>query len=255
MEKINIVIPMAGQGRRFIEAGYLTPKPLLKLGDDLVIKHIIDIMRVPQAQFVFIVRQDHCDNFELDKHLLEIEPNAKIVRINEVTQGAVCTVLLAKEFINDENPMIVKDCDQIINWTPEHFFEFVERNKADGAIVNIHTDKPNYSFSRVNSKGQIIETAEKSVISNHGSVGIYYFAKGRDFVKYAERMIAKNMRVNNEFYTAPVYNQFIQDFKTILHYPIAEMFQLGTPEEFFENKQKTIDFLERRKAGLNINFH
>lgn len=246
---------MAGQGRRFIEAGYLTPKPLLKLGDDLVIKHIIDIMRVPQAQFVFIVRQDHCDNFELDKHLLEIEPNAKIVRINEVTQGAVCTVLLAKEFINDENPMIVKDCDQIINWTPEHFFEFVERNKADGAIVNIHTDKPNYSFSRVNSKGQIIETAEKSVISNHGSVGIYYFAKGRDFVKYAERMIAKNMRVNNEFYTAPVYNQFIQDFKTILHYPIAEMFQLGTPEEFFENKQKTIDFLERRKAGLNINFH
>lgn len=241
---------MAGQGKRFIEAGYLTPKPLLKLGDDLVIKHIIDIMRTPYAQFIFIVRQDHCNEFQLDKKLLEIEPNAKIVKINEVTQGAVCTVLLAKDFINNDTPMIVKDCDQIINWVPENFFDFVERNKADGAIINIHTDRPNYSFSRVNSKGQIIETAEKSVISNHGSVGIYYFGKGSDFVKYAERMIAKNMRVNNEFYTAPVYNQFIQDFKTILHYPIAEMFQLGTPEEFFENKNKAIEFLEKRKRSI-----
>ena len=246
MKKVNIVIPMAGRGQRFIEAGYTTPKPLLKIGDDLAIKYIIDIMRVPNAQFIFILRQDHCDEFQLDKKLLEIEPNAKIVRINEITQGAICTVLLAKDFINNSDSLIIKDCDQIINWNPEHFFEFVERNKADGAIVNIHTDKPNYSFSRVNSKGQIIETAEKSLISNHGSVGIYYFAKGSDLVKYAERMVAKNIRVNNEFYTAPVYNQFIQDFKTILHYPVAEMFQLGTPEEFFENKNKVLDFIESR---------
>ncbi len=251
MDKINIVIPMAGQGKRFIEAGYQTPKPLLKLDDELIIKHIIDLMRVPQAQFIFIVRQDHCEGFQLDKKLLEIEPNAKIVRINEVTQGSVCTVLLAKDLINNSTPMIIKDCDQIINWNPENFFEFVERNKADGAIVNIHTDRPNYSFSRLNSRGQIIETAEKSVISNYGSVGIYYFAKGSDFVKYAQRMIDKNIRTNNEFYTSPVYNQFIQDFKTILHYPIAEIFQLGTPEEFFENKNKVLEFLERRKSRLH----
>ena len=252
VNKINIVIPMAGQGKRFIEAGYLTPKPLLKLGDELIIKHIVNVMRVPQAQFIFIVRQDHCDEFQLDKILLEIEPYAKIVKTNQLTQGSVCTVLLAKDFINDENPIIIKDCDQIANWTPENFLEFVERNRADGAIINIHTDRPNYSFSRVNSKGQIIETAEKSVISNHGSVGIYYFAKGSDFVKYAERMIVKNIKVNNEFYTAPVYNQFIQDFKTILHYPVAEMFQLGTPEEFFENKQKAIDFLERKNQKPQV---
>ncbi len=252
MKKVNIVIPMAGRGQRFIEAGYLNPKPLLKIGDDLVIKHIINIMKVPQAQFIFIVRQDHCDEFQLDKRLLEIEPNAKIIKINDITQGAICTVLLAKDFINTSDPVIIKDCDQIINWNPEHFFEFVERNKADGAIINIHTDRPNYSFSRVNSRGQITETAEKSVISNYGSVGIYYFAKGSDLVKYAERMITKNLRVNNEFYTAPVYNQFIQDFKTILHYPVAEMFQLGTPEEFFENKNKVIEFLESRN-NKNLN--
>lgn len=251
MEKVNIVIPMAGKGQRFIEAGYTLPKPLLNMGEEPIIKHIIKTMTPKQvpSQFIFIVRQDHCDQYQLDKKLLEIQPNAKIIKINEITQGAICTVLLAKEYFNDSNPVIIKDCDQIINWNPDHFLEFVERNKADGAIVNIHTDKPNYSFSRVNSKGLIIETAEKSVISNHGSVGIYYFAKGTDLIKYAQRMIEKNLRVNNEFYTCPVYNQFIQDFKTILHYPIAEMFQLGTPEEFYENKQKTIEFLKQQNQS------
>ena len=252
MEKINIVIPMAGRGQRFIDAGYTLPKPLLKIGDEPIIKHIINIMRCKSVltQFIFIVRQDHCDEHQLDKKILEIEPTAKIVKINEITQGAICTVLLAKEYFNDHNPVIIKDCDQIINWDPDHFLEFAKRNKVDGAIVNIHTDKPNYSFSRVNSCGRIIETAEKSVISNDGSVGIYFFAKGSDLIKYAERMIQKNIKVNNEFYTCPVYNQFIQDFKLILHYPIAEMFQLGTPEEFYENKDKTLDFINSKN---NIN--
>jgi dTDP-glucose pyrophosphorylase len=240
--KVNIVIPMAGRGQRFIDAGYSTPKPLIGIDGDLIIKKIIDTMKLPNCQFIFIVRQDHCDGFNLDKKLLEIEPSAKIVKINEITQGAICTVLLAKEYFNDENPVIIKDCDQIINWDPSHFMELVLRNNAEGAIVNIHTDSPNYSFSRINSKGHIIETAEKSLISNHGSVGIYYFAKGIDLIKYAERMIEKNLRVNNEFYTAPVYNQLIQAGKKILHYPIAEMFQLGTPEDLSENQNKVVRF-------------
>ncbi len=247
MEKINIVIPMAGMGKRFIEAGYILPKPLLKIEDKEIIGHIIDIMRMPKAQFIFIVREEHCRDHNLDKILLKLEPNAKIIKINQVTEGAVCTVLLAKEFFNDNNPVIIKDCDQIINWDPEHFMEFVQRNNADGAIVNIHTERPNYSFSRVDHAGRIFETAEKSVISNYGSVGIYYFARGTDLIKYAERMIERNIRTNNEFYTSPVYNQFIQDFKLILHYPIAEMFQLGTPEEFHENRNRVIEFLRKRE--------
>jgi len=247
MDKVNIIIPMAGKGERFLDAGYKIPKPLLKIGEKPIIEHIINTMRMPNAQFIFIVRQDHCDEVQLDKKLLEIEPTAKIIKINQITEGAICTVLLAKEYFNDDNPVIIKDCDQIINWDPEHLIDFTERNNADGAIVNIHTDRPNYSFSRVDSKGRIIETAEKTVISNNGSVGIYHFRKGSDLVKYAQKMIDKNLRVNNEFYTAPVYNQFIQDFKLILHYPIAEMFQLGTPEEFYENKDKTLNFLEKKK--------
>lgn len=252
MEKrINIVIPMAGRGQRFIDAGYTTPKPLLKIGDKEIIGHIIDSMRVPNAQFIFIVRQDHCDEYQLDKKLLEFEPNAKIVKINEVTQGSVCTVLLAKEHFNDNNPVIIKDCDEITNWDPYHFFEFVDRNKADGAIVTIHTEKPSFSFARVNHRGEILETAEKRAISNYGSVGIYYFARGTDLIRYAQRMIDKDIRTNNEFYTAPVYNQFIQDLKVILNYPVAELFGLNTPEEFLENRKKVLEYLESKKVYKN----
>lgn len=246
MERLNIVIPMAGKGQRFVDAGYKTPKTLLEMGGDLIIKHIVDTMDTKGAQFIFIVRQDHCDGHGLDKKLLEMKPDAKIIRINELTQGAICTVLLAKEHFNDDDPVIIKDCDQIINWNPEHFLDFVRRNKADGAVVTIHTDRPNYSFSKLDSKGIVIQTAEKSVISNNGHTGIYYFAKGSDLVKYGESMIAKNIRVNNEFYTAPVYNEFIQDGKLILHYPVAEMFQLGTPEELEGNKEKVEEFLKSR---------
>lgn len=252
MKKVNIIIPMAGRGQRFLDAGYTTPKPLLKVGDKEIIAHIIDSMKVPNAQFIFIVRKDHCDEYELDKKLLEIEPKAIVVKINEITQGSVCTVLLAKEYFNDNNPVIIKDCDEITNWDPMHFFEYVERNRADGAIVTIHTEKPSFSFSRVSHNGEILETAEKTAISNHGSVGIYYFARGSDLIKYAERMIAKNIRTNNEFYTAPVYNQFIQDLKVILNYPVAEMFGLNTPEEFLENRKKVLEYLES-KSKFKIN--
>lgn len=252
MVRLNIVIPMAGKGQRFIDAGYTIPKVLIELGGELIIKHIIETMRVKDCQFIFIVRKDHCERYGLDKKILELEPHAKVVKISELSQGSICTVLSAKEYFDDKYldediPVIIKDCDQIINWDPEHFLELVTRRNAEGAVVTIHTENPHYSFSRLNSNGEVIETAEKSVISNNGHVGIYYFSSGTNLITYAERMIKKNIRVNNEFYTAPVYNQMIQDGKIILCYPVAEMFQLGTPQDLENNKEKTIRFLKSRK--------
>jgi NDP-sugar pyrophosphorylase family protein len=243
MNSLKIIIPMAGRGKRFVEAGYATPKPLLKIDDKLILSHIIDSMKTPNSEFIFLPRQDHCDEHQLDKVLQTLEPSSKIVKVNEITEGAICTVLLAKEHFNDESPVIIKDCDQIINWDPKHFLDFVQRNKADAAVVTIHTDKPHYSFAKLDSDGKVIQTAEKSVISNYGNTGIYYFAKGSQLIKYAEKLISKNIRVNNEFYTAPVYNEYIQDGKLVLNYPIAEMFQLGTPEELVKNQNKVIEFL------------
>lgn len=246
MKKVNIVIPMAGKGKRFAEAGYSTPKPLLKIDEKLILSHIINSMKFQGAQFIFLPRKEHCDEHKLDKVLLGLEPNSKIVKVDKLTEGAICTVLLAEKEFNDDNPVIIKDCDQIINWDPSHFLEFVSRNKADAAVVTIHTDRPHYSFTKLNSEGKVIQTAEKSVISNYGNTGIYYFAKGSELIKYANKMIEKNIRVNNEFYTAPVYNEYIQEGKLVLNYPIAEMFQLGTPEELSMNQNKVIQFLNSK---------
>lgn len=233
--KINIIMPMAGRGQRFINEGYTDPKPLLKINGRYIIEYVLDCMNFPGANFIFIVRKDHVDDYNLDKVLKKLVPNCKIIILNELTQGAICTVLKAEKYINNDEEMMIKDCDQVIDWSPQHFLSFVRRNEGEGAIVTINTDNPGFSFAEVRGK-KILQTAEKVVISNFGAVGIYYFKKGKDLIKYANKMITKNIRTNNEFYVCPVYNEYIQDAKTILNYPVAEMWSLGTPEEFEKNK-------------------
>jgi len=235
--KVNIVMPMAGRGQRFINEGYTNPKPLLKINGRYTIEYVLDCMKFPGAKFTFIVIKDHVDSHRIDKVLKELMPECNIIILDEMTEGAICTVLKAKEYFDNDEEMIIKDCDQVIDWVPEHFLSFVRRNNADGAIITINTDNPGFSYAKVRDK-IITETAEKSVISNFGAVGIYYFRKGKDLVKYANQMINRNIRVNNEFYVCPVYNEYILDDKKIFNYPIAEMWSLGTPEDFEKNKDK-----------------
>jgi len=242
---INIVIPMAGRGKRFLDQGYSTPKPLLEVNGKTMIEWVAKCMQLPGAKFTFIIRKDHDEEYALGTLLKEKVPGCNIVIIDEVTEGAICTVLLAEKYINNDTPMIIKDCDQIIDWSPENFLRFVHRNNADGAIVTVITQHPGYSFSKLAPDNMTIEqTAEKRVISNLGNAGAYYFAKGSDLVKYGKMMIAKNIRTNNEFYVSPVYNEFVEDGKRILNYPIAQIFGLNTPEEFESQKEEAMKLFE-----------
>lgn len=238
---INIVVPMAGRGQRFIDNGYSTPKPLLKINDKYVMSYVIKNMKVDGARFIFLVRKDHVEEHQIDKVLKEIEPTCEVIIVDKITEGAMCTVLLAKDLINTEEEVVIANCDQIVDWTASHFFKYMRKNKADGGIVTVYSDNPAFSFAKVD-RTRVTSVAEKIVISNHGTVGIYYFARGKDLVKYAEGMIKKNIRTNNEFYVCPVYNQFILDHKTILNYPIPEMYCLGTPIEFEKNKDRATLF-------------
>ncbi len=236
-KKVNLVMPMAGRGQRFINEGYTEPKPLIKIGDKYIIEYVLDCMKFPEANFIFIVRKDHVEEHNLDKVLKKIIPDAQIFVLDAITQGAICTVLEAKGYFDSDDEMIIKDCDQVIDWIPQHFLDYVRRHDADGGIVTIDTDNAGFSYAKVKDK-VIIQTAEKQVISNHGAVGIYYFKSGKELIKHADEMIRKNIRTNNEFYVCPVYNEFIENRKKILNYPVAEMWSLGTPEEFEENKDK-----------------
>ena len=246
-KKVNVVMPMAGRGQRFLDQGINVPKPLIKLGDRTIIEWLISTLAIPNAHFIFIVRKEHVEGNKIDQILKSIMPDADIIVIDRVTEGAVCTVLLSTHLINNDDELIIKDCDQILNWNANMFFEFVQRKRADGAIVTIPTQNPGFSYAKLSDDFvHIAETREKRVISMFGCSGLYHFSRGSEFVQYATRMISKNIRVNNEFYVSPVYNEYIQDGREIVNFPVAEMFSFNTPEEFAHYEQPTLAFLKAR---------
>jgi dTDP-glucose pyrophosphorylase len=116
----------------------------------------------------------------------------------------------------------------------------MQETKADGGIVTFTSIHPKWSYAKVDESGLVTEVAEKNPISNNATVGYYFWKNGSDFVKYAESMINKNKRVNNEFYVCPVFNEAIADGKKISSFDIEKMWGLGTPEDlnyFLENNK------------------
>jgi len=167
---------------------------------------------------------------------LEPAPGCKIVEVDGVTQGAACTTLLAKEYIDNDQPLLMANSDQFLEWNSNEFMYKMQEQNAEGGIVTFTATHPKWSFAKIDDLGYVTEVAEKNPISNVATVGVYYWQKGSDYVKYAERMIEKNIRVNNEFYVCPVFNEAISDGKKIKTYQIEKMWGIGTPEDltFFE---------------------
>jgi HAD superfamily hydrolase (TIGR01509 family) len=241
-EKLNVVIPMAGAGSRFEKVGYTFPKPLIDVEGKPMIQVVVEAMNI-EANFIYIVQKAHREKYNLDTLLNLITPNCKIVEVDGLTEGAACTVLLAKEYIDNENQMILTNSDQFIEWDSTDFMYQMNEKGYDGSIICFEATHPKWSFARTDENGIITEVAEKNPISNQATAGIYYWKHGSDFVKSAEQMINKNIRVNNEFYVCPTYNELIQDGKVIYNYPIVadKMWGLGTPEDlnyYLENYHK-----------------
>ena len=237
---MKILIPMAGRGKRFEDAGYSFPKPLIDINGKTMIQIIIENLNF-SAEHILICQKEHYEKYALKELLDLITPNCKIIQVSEITEGAACTALLSKESINNDEELIIANSDQWVNWNNQHFLSFLRDNDADGGIVTFYSTHPKWSFVKLDDEGKVTIVAEKKPISNIATVGIYYFKKGKYFVEAAEQMIGKNIRTNDEFYIAPVYNEMIQSNKKILNYPIAEMRGLGTPEDlskFMENIDK-----------------
>jgi dTDP-glucose pyrophosphorylase len=225
---INILIPMAGEGRRFKEAGYDLPKPLVNVAGIPMIQRVIENIGI-KGRYIFIVQKQHYTEYNLKSLLDSLAPNNVVIEIDNITQGAACSVLLAKELINTDSPLLIANSDQYVEWNP---FEFINlASKHDGGILTFNDTSPKWSYVKTTVDRIAIEVAEKNPISNNATVGIYYWTQGKDYVKYAEEMISKNIRTNNEFYVCPVYNQAIQDGKSVVTYPVNKMWGLGTPED------------------------
>lgn len=229
-EDMNILIPMAGAGSRFENAGYTFPKPLIEIHGKPMIQWVIESLNV-KGKFIFIIQKKHQKKFNIKSLLRAIQPNCKIIEIDGVTEGAACTTLLAKKYINNKNPLLIANSDQFFKWnSSKSFYKFVTQ-RVDGAILTFESFHPKWSYAKVNKSNVVTKVAEKKVISNNATVGVYYWLKGKDYVNSAEEMIKKNLRVNNEFYVCPVFNLALKNKKKIVIEKIDKMWGLGTPED------------------------
>ena len=239
-KKMNVLIPMAGAGSRFQQAGYTFPKPLIYVEGKPMIQVVVENLNI-DANFIFVVQKAHREEYNLDTLLNLISPNSKVVEVDGLTEGAACTALLAKEYIDNDNPLFFANSDQFVEWDSTEFMYKMNETDADGGIVSFRATHPKWSFAKINESGLVTEVAEKNPISDIATVGYYYWKKGSDFVKYAEDMIEKDIRVNGEFYVCPVFNQAIEDKKEIRTFDIPKMWGLGTPEDlkyYLENYGK-----------------
>lgn len=227
---VTVLIPMAGAGSRFAKVGYQLPKPLIDVDGKPMIQHVIDNLNI-DAQYVFVVQKEHYQKYNLGSYLELMVPGCKIVQTDGLTEGAACTTLLAKDFINNDRHLLIANSDQFVEWESCDFMYSMLCDDADGGILTFEANDPKWSYVRLGLDGYACELAEKKVISNEATVGIYYWKHGADYVRLAEQMISKNIRVNNEFYVALVYNELFLEKKRVKIFRAEKMWGLGTPED------------------------
>lgn len=240
---LNIVIPMAGRGSRFAKEGYELPKPLIDVHGKPMIEVVTNNIR-PKCdhRFIYLCLQEHLDKYDLEKRLKVMSPNCIVVPVNQVTEGAACTVLLAEKYIDNNDMLMMANSDQYIDTNIDEYIAHIGDN--DGLIMTMTADDPKWSFIKYDENKLVTMVREKEVISDEATVGIYNFKRGSAFVKYAHQMIDKNIRVNNEFYVAPVYNEIIENGGKVNFFNIGSedygMYGLGIPsdlEKFVRNKK------------------
>jgi dTDP-glucose pyrophosphorylase len=221
---------MAGAGSRFASAGYTFPKPLIEVNGKPMIQVVVNNLNI-EANYIFIVQKEHYEKYNLKYLLNLIAPNCSIVQVEGLTEGAACTTLLAKEFIDNDNSLLIANSDQFIEWDSNSCMYAFGADSIDAGILTFKASHPKWSYAALGVDGFVKEVAEKKVISDDATVGVYYWKHGNDYVKYANQMIEKNIRTNNEFYVCPVFNEAILDNKKIRVKNIKNMWGIGTPED------------------------
>jgi NDP-sugar pyrophosphorylase family protein len=246
------MIPMAGQGKRFIDKGIFVPKPLVVVNGKTLAEHAIDSIKIPGAMFHFITR--NFDNSFYNKQLSMIFSDKLGNNFEEHCiywehHGAAHSCLFAEGLFKYNNffdmPLIILNCDQILNWDVQDFLNFIEKNDPDGAVILYKSTNPKHSFAKINKRGEISEIIEKVAISDDALVGVHYWKKASDFFESAALLFDKQYWGSSEAYVSETYNFLIQKGKTILPYYFEndEYISLGTPEdieEYLQNSNKKI---------------
>lgn len=240
---MNIVIPAAGKGQRFKDSGYNLPKPLINVDGVPMLIAAIKTLDLDGRYFIILQQDEH---FETISQLLKNEvDDVVIVPINFYTQGAACSVLLCKDYINNDTELFVANCDQIMSWNSKEAMG--ELRKYDGGIVTVHSDDPKHSYVQVDNSGCAVKMVEKQVISDLALTGLHYWKHGSDYVSSAEKAIQENTDVK-EHYVSTTYNALIQGGKKIGIYMLDEneIHFIGTPNDLNKYESEQINRLHPR---------
>ena len=238
MRFLHIVMPMAGEGSRFLKEGWTTPKPLIELNGQPLFKHAISSVtdKDIQMKYSFIVRQEHIDKYQIDKGIRSFLPEANLFSVVKTTRGAVETCLIAENAIADDDAVIVMDCD--LEFRSKKFIEIIKQilNKpieeaTGGALVSFESNEPRYSYAALGEDGFVARTAEKEVISNHALCGAYFFASGRRFKQIAHLLLAEPAFTKPEYYVSLLFNYLLKDGEKVWLASMEEYYSYGTPEE------------------------
>jgi NDP-sugar pyrophosphorylase family protein len=230
---MNIVIPMAGRGKRFAECGFKEPKPLIPvLGRPMYSWAIDGLPLDTSSRLIFVCLRDHleCSSLEADIRHRYVQYDPRIISLDQVTEGQACTVLTAREQIDTDDDLLIFNADTYCPTTLTH--ALASFGSAVGGVLDVFRGLgDHWSFARADTEGRVLETAEKRRISEWATTGLYYFRKGRDYVCHADSMIRAGERSNGEFYVAPVYNRLIAAGADIRINPVDRIWVLGTPDE------------------------
>lgn len=236
---MNIVIPMAGRGKRTNDYSNM-PKPLIDIHNRPMIDWVIKTLRV-KGRFIFITRryEYYLWNSLLNQVLKELVENPQIIEIDYVTEGPASSALLAKDLINNDEELIIGNCDQVMDWDANHFLNSCHVDGVDGVVITQKQNNPKNSYIELNENGYGIRLAEKEMISNHALTGVHYWKHGKDFVSSSEEMIERNIRFGNEFYISLSYNILIEQGKNIGIYeiPLSGNWPVGTTEDIIKFKE------------------
>lgn len=239
-----VLIPMAGAGSRFAQAGYKLPKPLIDVLGKTMIQRVVENLDLRDAKYIFVVQKEHRVNFDIDQILRDIcKSPFEIFETKNLLPGALLSVLEARDTLNADDELLIANSDQLVVTKPEIFVDFLRDNSADGGFMTFKATGKSWSYALVNEFGEVNQVAEKLEISDNATIGVYYWKSSRYFLKCAEKFISKNETTNGEFYVSPVYNEALEDGKKILAMPSKRHVSLGTPEllDSFIEQQRKLD--------------
>ncbi|EKE03243.1 MAG: hypothetical protein ACD_20C00228G0009 [uncultured bacterium] len=215
---MKTIVLMAGGSEDFAKEGYKFPKYLLEINGKPLLEHVINSFSAIDSDFIFIVKKEDAQKWHLESVIKLLVPDAKVFKVEKETKGAACTALFAIDDINNDEPLLITNGDQILDIDYKEFSESF-KNKDGGAAIfeSVH---PRWSYVKLDENGHVVEASEKRPISKNATAGTYYYSKGSDFVKSVINMIKKDANVNGLYYVCPAFNEMILEQKKISTYKI-----------------------------------